>query len=235
MPQEKVNQQGAIYIGLREGQESHPSMGNLEGTYEFKETGLRKELSEVKAEGEERLFLEVSEKIGELVSVENLSFSASDNVTIEDNRIYFAYDPTLLGMRFYVNYEGTTGSNEQGLEKGFTTTEHYSVLVISTNMDTVRCLDLIVKALLIMMRENAEEKNSHLLQRLQFGQIEEIDTGRQSADGTKPELLYGRETIVTYNVSYSLDFRIMDRLKEIVVTNKLDVKQGGEWNHGEGN
>lgn len=235
MPQDKITQQGAIYIGLREGRETSPSLGNVEGIYpeRFKARGLMRDKAVIQATDEhDRLFLEVDELIGELINVENIAFSASDNVTIEDNRIYFAYDPDLIGMEFWVNYEAAEGFknkpeikiDEQGFQKGFTSTEHYSVLVISTNMDTVRCLDLIVKAILIMMRDNAEEQNNNLLQNLQFGQIEEIDTGRKSGDGETPELLYGRENIVTYTVSYNLDVPFLNQLREI----EVNLKQGGE-------
>jgi hypothetical protein len=224
MPQEKVTQQGAIYIGLREGEESSPSLGNIEDTYDFKEQGFVKDLAVVEPTPEmDRLYLEVDQEIGELFNVENLAFSKSDNVSIEDNRIYFAYDESLVGAEFKVNYTATNGSKEKGLQKGFTTKEHYSVLAISTNMDTVRCLDIIIKAIFILMRDNPKEKNNHLLQRLQFGQIEEIDTGRSASEGV-PELLYGRETIVTYTSSYSLDVPLLSQFEEIIV----NTKPGGE-------
>src|SRR5690606_36644327 len=153
------------------------------------------------------------------------SFAKNDNVeivNIEDEnaekkgRIYFKYDPDLLGLEpFNVIYEGKLGK-DHGFKMGFTTTEHYSVLVVSTNMDTVRCLDLIVKAILILMRNNPEELNKPVLQRLQFGQIEQVDTGRQKSEG-RPELLYGRETIVSYRVSYNLDAPLLQTLDKIKI------------------
>jgi hypothetical protein len=215
MPQDKESQRGAIYIGLREGQESAPSLGNLEGTYDFKEDSFRKEREIVVQadEEKERCFLEVELPIGHLNNVEGLQFSRSDNVEVEANRIYFKYDPELEGLEFNVNYEAQNPIGEEvGFKKGFTSTEHYSILVVSTNMDTVRCLDLIVKAILILMRSNAEENTNFLLQKLQFGQIEEIPVGTE----TTPEILYGRESIVTYTASYSLDAPLLDTvLKEI--------------------
>ncbi|APZ82537.1 hypothetical protein Goe7_c00740 [Bacillus phage vB_BveM-Goe7] len=222
MPQDKQTQKGAIYIGLREGEESKPSIGNIEGTYLFKEDGLRKETAVVAAtEDKSRVYLEVSSPIGRLNNVENLEFAASDHVTIEGTRVYFTYDEELLDEMFIVNYVATKG-DEAGLKKGFTTTEHYSVLVVSTNMDTVRCIDLIVKAILILMRDNQEESTNHLLQRLQFGQIEEIDVG--VPEGGSPEILYGRESIVTYTASYSLDIALQNILEEV----RLKVKLEGE-------
>lgn len=221
MPQDKETQQGAIYIGLREGAESKTSLGNIEGIYEFKEDGMEREYSTIQAEeGNKRCYFEVTYKIGDLNNVEGIEFALSDNVHIEQNRIYFTYDPALVGSTHRVNYISAAGE-EVGLKKGFTATEMYSILVVSTNMDTVRCIDLIVKAILILMRSNDEELSSFLLQKLQFGQIEEVPVGTDD----NPEILYGRESIVTYTTSYSLDAPMLDTvLKEIDLKINYDTE-----------
>lgn len=233
MPQEKSDLRGCIYIGLREGEEDSPSIGSLEDTYGFKETGVMAEQSIIKRyeEEENRLYFELSHNIGELITIEGLIFAKSDDVVIKDNKIIFNYDPMLEGRGFVVKYVATVSEedentygikrSEQGLKKGFTTLEHYSILVLSTNMDVVRCLDLLVKAILIMMRNNPEEHNNLLLQRLQFGQIESIQTNPDESTKARPEILYGRETIVTYKVSYSLDMEL-DKLEEITFNLKTN-------------
>lgn len=222
MPQDKQTQQGAIYIGLREGEETNPSIGFMEGSYDFKVGGLQTDQATIQAlPDNSKLFLEVTKPIGKLDNVENMSFATSDNVTIDGNRIYFTYDQTLVGVGpLTVFYEDTLGA-EIGIKQGFTATEHYSVLAVSTNMDTVRCLDLIIKAILILMRSNPDEQTNNLLQRLQFGQIQAQDTGSTGADNS-PILLYGRETIVTYTVSYSLDAAITNTLQTINVNLQAD-------------
>jgi hypothetical protein len=224
LPQDKQTQQGAIYIGLREGEESKPSLGNMESTYEFKAGSLRAEAVMIQAtEDKTKLYLEVTENIGELINVEGISFSINDNMEIDGKLIYFNYDPDLEGLGpFTVNYVDTFGE-EIGMRKGFTATEQYSILAVSTNMDTVRCLDLIIKSILILMRSNPEELNANLLQRVQYGQMDALDTGRMSVDET-PELLYGRETIVAYTVSYSLDEIISDTILKAI---NLNVKFDG--------
>lgn len=225
MPQDKQTQQGAIYIGLREGEETDTSIGNTEDFYLFKQGAYREDESLIhETDDKKRLYFEVSEPIGELDVIRNFEFSREDNVTIEGNRVYFAYDPELATIpdKFKVVYTATV-EEEVGLKQGFTATEYYSVLVVSTNMDTVRCLDLVVKAILILMRSNPEELTNNLLQRLKFGQIEEINLGRE--DGSNPEILYGRETIVSYKTSYNLDAPLLDKLEKIMVNMKVE---GGE-------
>ncbi|WNO29814.1 hypothetical protein [Bacillus phage SDFMU_Pbc] len=215
MPQDKHTQRGAIYIGLREGAESKSSIGNLEGDYLFKEEGAVTEMSTIQAATDNsKLFIEVEKEIGTLINVAEITFATSDNVTIKGNRIYFTYDKELVGMDVTVHYE-VKGDEEAGFKRGFTATEQYSILAISTNMDTVRCLDLIIKAIMILMRSNAEESNNFQLQKLQFGQTEEIPV---DTDAT-PEILYGRETIVSYTSSYSLDSPITDAILEHIKVN----------------
>jgi hypothetical protein len=222
MPQTKETQRGAIYIGLREGEEDRTSLGNLEGTYEHKDGGLKRELITIQHDEQTNTcFFEVEEPIAHknTVRVEGISFAKSDNLTVDNTKVSFKYDPFFLGD-YYVQYEATYGE-EIGLKKGFTATEHYSILVVSTNMNTVRCLDLIIKAILILMRSNPEENSSYLLQKLQFGQIEEIPIGTEQ----NPEILYGRESIVTYATSYSLDAPILDAvLKNILLNIDYDTE-----------
>ncbi|AII28090.1 hypothetical protein LD13_gp189 [Bacillus phage Bobb] len=228
MPQDRHMQRGAIYIGLREGAESFTSMGNLEGTYQFGEGGLITESAIIKeTEDKTRLYIEVEQVIGELVNVQEIIFSAADNMTKQGRRIYFAYDESLVGMNVTVNYEAKK-DEEVGFKQGFTATEQYSILAISTNMDTVRCLDLIIKAIMILMRSNKEESNNFQLQKLQFGQTEEIPVNTD----TTPELLYGRETIVSYTSSYSLDAPLTDAILEHIQV-KVHVNNEEE-EHGNG-
>jgi hypothetical protein len=196
----------------------------MESTYEFKAGSLRAEAVMIQAtEDKTKLYLEVTENIGELINVEGISFSINDNMEIDGKLIYFNYDPDLEGLGpFTVNYVDTFGE-EIGMRKGFTAIEQYSILAVSTNMDTVRCLDLIIKSILILMRSNPEELNANLLQRVQYGQMDALDTGRMSVDET-PELLYGRETIVSYTVSYSLEEPILDTILNAI---NLNVKFDG--------
>ena len=215
MPQTKETQRGAIYIGLREGEEDHTSIGNLEGTYEQLSGGLKQQGITIKHdESRNTCFFEVDFPIDRIEVVKGVSFAESDRVMIDGKRVDFAYDPYFVGKTFSVIYEATAG-DEIGLKKGFTATEQYAVMVVSTNMDTVRCLDLIVKAILIMMRNSPEESTVFLLQKVVFGQLEEQDVGTD----TVPEILYGRMSIVTYTTSYSLDMPILDDVLKYINLN----------------
>ncbi|ADH03166.1 gp20 [Bacillus phage W.Ph.] len=222
MPQTKQQMQGTIYISLRGGEETHTSLNNLESTYSNPEVRLRSQVCDVKIASDERMYFEVDYPVSSMESVSNVTFTDKDNITYEGNRIYFNYSSDLEGLGgFTVWYNEASAKSsrvgEFGVRSGFTSTEHYSILVISTNMDIVRCLDLLLKAVLIYMRSNAEEQTNYLLQGISYGQMEEMN----SKDGSDtPEILYGRETIVTYTTSYSLDVPIVNKIEEIVLNNK---------------
>lgn len=216
MPQDKTTQQGAIYIGLRDGAEEFTSLGNIEGMYDFKEGDPLTENQTIQAAPDlSYCYFQMDNPIGEVITVLNLAFAKNDNLNVVGNQIRFNYDASLVGSTFTIQYAPTNGS-EIGYKKGFTAVENYSVLSVSTNMDTVRCLDLILKAILILMRDNPQDHRTNLLQRLHFGQIEELNTGT-GADST-PEILYGREIIVTYTVSYNLEAPITDAILTAINT-----------------
>ncbi|QVW28803.1 hypothetical protein [Bacillus phage SWEP1] len=225
MPQDKQMLRGAIYIGLREGQESHTSIGNQESTYGAPSKGMLSEQSAIKVDQTSgKMYLEMSRPVAEVVSIPDITFSEGE-LSWTGNRIYFDYNEFLENLEpLTVWYEAESDNparkGEFGVRSGFTTTEAYSVLVLSTNMNTVRCLDLLLKAILIYMRSTAEEHTNNLLQDVKFGQIDEIKTG-DGADGSTPEILYGRETIIQYVTSYSLDVPIEKMIKELKINSKF--------------
>ncbi|AGY48479.1 hypothetical protein Spock_79 [Bacillus phage Spock] len=227
MPQDKQMLRGAIYIGLREGEESHTSIGNQESTYGAPSRGLLSEQSAVKVDQTNgKMYLEVSKPIAEVDSVTGITFSKGE-LEYKGNRMYFDYNEVLENLEpFTVWYEAESENparkGEFGVRSGFTTTEYYSILVLSTNMNTVRCLDLLLKAVLIYMRSTAEEHTNNLLQGVKFGQIDEIPVGENAGGGAKAETLYGRETIIKYVTSYSLDVPIENMIKELQINSKFN-------------
>lgn len=239
LPQEKMEQRGSIYIGLKQGAETQTSLGNLEGSYQYKEDGLVKEDSYLsRSEDGNKWELHLDNPIRDFQNIENISFSRHDEVDFEDikdsngepvkGKITFNYDDGLEGIiePFTVNYFPKVfhrDSNyklqevdESGLQKGFTAQESYAIAVLSINMDTVRCLEIILKAIFIMMRDSGKEKKALQLQSLKFGQIEPINTSKSSSDGV-PFLLYGKEVEATYTVSYNLDSKSTFEIKKVDV------------------
>lgn len=210
MPQEYSDLRGAIYIGLKTGEANIPSIGNIEDTYSFKETGTKKVMVPVENYSPTRLCLRLGETAGEYYT-QNISFASWDKAKLENDIITFnkKHNEALVGQEVEVVYTGKDSSAEKqsGTKKGFTTNEEYSVLALSMNMDIVRCLDQIIKAIFIMMRDNKQEQTSYVLQNLRFGQVDSLEVS--NVDGAPnpetPQIIYGRETMVSYTVTHSLD------------------------------
>ncbi|UNA01485.1 hypothetical protein MG295_00068 [Bacillus phage vB_BcgM] len=225
LPQDKQSLRGSIYIGLKEGEESHTSIGNQESTYGAPSRGMLSEQSAIKVDQTNgKMYLEVSKPVAEVVSIPDITFNEGE-LSWTGNRVYFDYSEMLenlepLNIWYEAESENPARKGEFGTRSGFTTTEYYSVLVLSNNMNTVRCLDLLLKAVLIYMRSTAEEHTNNLLQGIKFGQLDEIKTG-DGADGSSPEILYGRETIIKYVTSYSLDVPIENMIKELKINSKF--------------
>ncbi|AAY53325.1 hypothetical protein [Listeria phage P100plus] len=212
-PQAKTSVDATYVIQLGGGSEDTKSIGGIEGTYEYKEDSLRKETVVATREGTE-LFLETKELIGSIEGIPNLSFSESDNKRIEGKRLYFSYEGNadIEGVSFDIIYTSKVDleSDPVGLKKGFTSRDNITVVGLSTNMDTARCLDAILKVILIIMRENLEEKSYYSLQTTQFSDMSPVIMGEE-----KP--VFGRPVTMSYTISYTVDFNLVNQINKIIV------------------
>lgn len=151
-------------------------------------------------------FVELSQPVYDVVSIDEVSdtgifldFYAKDNdprrLNLNDNIKPF------LGFSITVAYNvEDTGPREDygGVALGFSANESIVVQSVSNNMDTVRCLDSILKYVLIIMRSSAQESR--------FYQLAKVNSkGLQIADEMVVDNpVYVIPTIVSYKVSYSV-------------------------------
>lgn len=204
----------AMYvIRLGSGEESIKSIGGVEGGYEFRQGTVKRETHEIQLDTTSgNLFILMDERIGSIEGIPSLSLFDSNMIETEGNYIMFDYDPSLLGLKVEVIY--TTEIEESpelaGVKKGFTTTEDLTVVSMSYNYDTVRCLDAILKVILISMREAIPEQTYYGLQGIKFSPMQVV-----IPDGERP--VFGRPVGITYTVSYSLDFDFYQKINEIII------------------
>lgn len=216
-PQQKESFDARVVIQLGVGQETNDSIGSVEATYLFRETEAKIESAVIQEDQEKgKLYIEVEELIGSLDTIELISFSARDHMALDGNRIYFERtgNESLIGMWVTVHYTGKEpvegGREPKGVKKGFTSTDIVEITPFSTNMDTARCLDAIMKVILIIMREDPEEKNMFALQNVKFL---DMQTLINDAD----RIVFGRPFSLQYTVSYSVDFDFTREIKEIIL------------------
>lgn len=218
-PEFKNNTKAHYLIQLGQAEESNTSFSNIQADYLEASGNTLSEFSTAYKE-EDRLKLKVSKPIHEVINVEHISFAKFDNLKWEDNVISFRYEgnESLENYQAVVNYVEKTGDTK-GLVKGFTVNEEITVVGLSDNVDTARCLDAILKMILISMRDNLYEQQSLQLQRLKFGDLSPIITDTNF-------YIWGRPTIITYQTSIDMDYTITQEI------NKLTFKEGYDYDNG---
>ena len=218
-PQNKEGFDALYFIQLGEGEEKNDSLGLTEGTYDTREGGTNREPVSIQVDYESnRLFMEVAKPIASIDGYDGITFAKSDEVTLEGNRIYFKLitNEHLIGADIVVNYTDKLDNlNPIGIKKGFTSRDTVIITPLSTNMDTSRCLDALLKVILIIMRQTVEEQSAYALQTAYFEPMQALETG---AD----RIAFGRPLTIAYTLSYSLDFDLA-QLKDILVSIKKPV------------
>lgn len=218
-PQNKEGFDALYFIQLGEGEEKNDSLGLTEGTYDTREGGTNREPVSIQVDYESnRLFMEVAKPIASIDGYDGITFAKSDEVTLEGNRIYFKLitNEHLIGADIVVNYTDKLDNlNPTGIKKGFTSRDTVIITPLSTNMDTSRCLDALLKVILIIMRQTVEEQSAYALQTAYFEPMQALETG---AD----RIAFGRPLTLAYTVSYSLDFDLA-QLKDILVSIKKPI------------
>lgn len=212
-PQVKEKFDARIVIQLGEGKEQENSIGSVESTFQYRDTGDRIEPTIIEAE-DDRLYLETLHPIGDYEGSDTLSLSESDNAEIIDNRVYFkrAGNENLIGLALTVYYTSREElpDDPKGVQKGYTSRDTIEVTPVSDNMDTARCLDALMKVILIIMLEDVEEKTTYGLQSANFSPMQNLVT---DAD----RIIFGRPLTLSYTVSYAIDFDFTIELKEIIL------------------
>lgn len=210
----------ALYlIQLGESKPTTDSIGSAEGTFQDHSGTTHKEKTSIQHDTTtNRLYLETTTPIADLYGLEGIEFAESDNVLVKGNRVTFEYlgNEHLIGLDVVLVYtELLSDRKTVGVKKGFTMEETVIISPISTNMDTLRCLDALMKVILIVMRESIEEQTSMSLQKSVFEPIQNVDSVRADSP------VYTRPLTLIYTLSYSLDFEFGKLLKQINVMKKI--------------
>lgn len=215
-PKFKNNMEAHYLIQLGQGQETKNSLGSIQSSY-FEATGDTLTESSTAVREDDKLVFTVSKPIGELIKVLDIEFAKIDELHYKDNKVYFNYRDN----EDYENYNAEIIYSEKkndskGLVKGFTVEEQVTVVGMSYNVDVARCLDAVLKMILISMRDSIEEQQTFQLQNLNFGDIAPI-----IEDGDS--MVFGRPTIIRYTSSLDLDYTLTQDI------NKLTFKERKAW------
>lgn len=199
-------------IEMGRSTETSGAIGGVVGTFEYKQEGMIRHKGVVETRGD-RLAIDLPSPIGEVDNIEEFTFSESDNVVIDGQTILFNRygNERFIGMEVTVHYNSKeVGNDAVGIHKGYTVTEEVHITPLSINRDTARCLDLILKVILITMRETSQEKEMYALQSAKHA-------GMQILISDADMYVHGRPLTLTYNVTHSIRYEFRRQLEEIFI------------------
>lgn len=214
-PGMKENFDARYVVQMGTGHETNRSIGSVESTFTFRE-GEEKLDYTVIMDGGEYLYFDVTSPVGQFHSTNIISFAETDNLKVEDNRFTFRKwgNEQLVGSDIGVRYLSKIDPAEEedpiGLKKGYSSNEEVEVTPLSNNMDTARCLDALLKVIMIIMLDNDEEKTGFLLQKTTFNAMQNIIS---DAD----RLVFGRPLTLEYVVTYTVDYDLTRKISEVVL------------------
>lgn len=187
------------------------SLGSVTGNYDYIASSLVEESGEFQySEDEDKLYMKLSRPIDDLSHIDGIEFSEEDNLSFEDSYLTINANNNewLVGESFNVHYY-TGGQEAHGISYGYQSAERVGITALSTNIDTLRCLDIILKTIFIIMRESKDEQFTYNLSKSDFSSLKEM-----ISDGDRP--VYARTLNLTYIVTHSVEYDSAYELSKLI-------------------
>lgn len=212
-PQQKESFNNARFvISLGGSVEEKKTIGGVQGDYEYREDDFETETVELVREGKDLVF-NTSKPVAEITNCPGLSFAESDNIRVDSKKAKFSYfgNEELEGSKVTINYVSLrTDEDVGGLHLGYISRDTVTIVGISTNIDTVRCLDALLKVVLITIRESVPEKMDYMLQTLAFGDLQPVIENGDT-------VVFGRPCTIGYIATNTVSFDLNERINKIVL------------------
>lgn len=187
------------------------SLGSVTGNYDYIASSLVEEDGTFQyGEDEDKLYMKLSQPIDDLSHIEGIELSEEDNLSFEDSYLTINANNNkwLVGESFNVHYY-TGGQEAHGISYGYQSAERVGITALSTNIDTLRCLDIILKTIFIIMRESKDEQFTYNLSKSDFSSLKEM-----ISDGDRP--VYARTLNLTYIVTHSVEYDSAYELSKLI-------------------
>lgn len=222
MPQTKNSFDARYVVSLGGASETNKSLGGIQGDYSTREVETILEIVEVK-QAKDRLYFDTSKPVGMYYGSEDISFSSQDDFQVKDGVASFLLknNEHCLDNQYLISYTSQTDEEDVfGTYQGTMMNESVGIIGISHNMDVARCLDAILKMILITMRDSLEEKNGLALQTVDFADLQPVVTNGDMQ-------VFGRPCTIRYQITNSVSFDIKKRVNEIIArVNNEEVYHG---------
>lgn len=160
-------------------------------------------------------------KLLNLTNLAIIDYDVSKNIVTLPWQDFYENDFTTTAKYIAKNkdFNDKDYANHRVESMGFDVLESYVVDTVSQNQDTMRCLDAILKACLLLMRFDDDEQMAYRLQTLDFegtDLIAELNTDTNSA---KNNQLFYRRVTASYQVPYSINLNLEQIIKDIKLNN----------------
>lgn len=215
-PQVKEDMNARYVITLGGAEELTNSIGGIQGDYFYREDSGEKEQVRILKEGN-RLVFKTHKPVGEFFNCPTIEFAEEDHLIVENGIASFDYDTneSLAGKTVEVHYSSLLNDEDtKGMYQGFLMSETLGVVGISNNMDVARCLDAILKTILITMRDSQEERTEFMLQKLSFSDMQPL-----MQDGDL--FVFGRPCTLSYQVTHSISFDVRETINKIILRKRV--------------
>lgn len=228
----------ACYVVVRgassENQDSG-SIGNLTGgSQNIGRSAIGENIADevgILAKDDIGFYIDTKFPILDMYNVEELDATCLDNENFERGSHKFRLaSPVLfdsnIGQPLHITYviqDTGVHKNYAGITVGYAMTEELVISAVSSNADTVRELDSLLKYILIYMRDSGLESNYYQLPKIKSDSLSELDFSKQ-ADSK----VYIINTTVTYETTYQVSKDSATRIKEIMynVNSKQEEVKG---------
>lgn len=211
-PQDLKDLDGLIAVSAGAGQEDNQSLGFHEGNIYEGRGEIVKEILTLTNESSFELYGTLNH---EILSIESIEEITEVGIRFQDNKIYIDsnYYPSLdVWDKLTVVYSAKKDSLV-GVQSGFSAKEEVLISILSANEATIVCMDILVKACVITLRESLRDRLMTDLPKLSYTPIQPMSP--ELVPDT-PNIIFNRDYALVYTISHNMDkinTKVLDSIK----------------------
>lgn len=227
-PEDIVTSDTFILVGMGSAEETSGSIGMASGGYTTDDGEVVRERAVVQVEGYNTLRFELSQAPDPTTIVIPDFAYAKDSLEVSDKTVLIRnLDDGLVSRvnpgedHLYVNYAPLGEPGKKGMARGYQLQETATVLIISKNLDDIRAIDALLKAVVVLMRSDSESFTKYNLGSVSYSAPVPLE---DAVPGT-PKITFGRELDFTFTVDYSMNSKNVQSLKGVLVDFQQNLKK----------
>lgn len=205
-PQDVKSMDAMVSVTSGNGQETSQSIGHVDGSFEGQGHIYTETLEVTAFEIREGVEYAVGNVVHEILYIDGITEISTDHIIHEGNKVLIRVSNVLamatvnVGDMYTITYTAKV-SGKSGLAIGFTAREEVVISIVSMNESTMACLDILIKACIITMRESLRERVMTDLPKISYTPIQPIDP--ELVPGT-PNIVFTRDYSLVYTVSHNI-------------------------------